>query len=88
MPRLIDADELLEHVWRDRLDSRERIADLVKFMPTIEERKKGKWIEIAPEEGHDLYKVKCDRCGWYDFFETNYCGNCGAEMRGAEKREE
>ena len=34
--RLIDADELIEHVWRDRLDSRERIADLVKSMPSEE----------------------------------------------------
>ena len=33
--RLIDADELIEHIWRDRLDSRERIADLVESMPTI-----------------------------------------------------
>ena len=33
--RLIDGDELIEHVWRDRLDSRERIANLVKSMPTI-----------------------------------------------------
>ena len=33
--RVIDADELIEHVWRDRLDSRERIANLVESMPTI-----------------------------------------------------
>lgn len=33
--RLIDGDELIEHVWRDRVDSRERIANLVKSMPTI-----------------------------------------------------
>lgn len=35
--RMIDADELIEHVWRDRLDSRERIANLVESMPTIKE---------------------------------------------------
>lgn len=35
--RLIDADELIEHVWRDRVDSRERIANLVESMPTIKE---------------------------------------------------
>ena len=27
--RLIDADELLEHVWRDKLDSRELIAKMI-----------------------------------------------------------
>ena len=34
--RLIDADELMEHVWRDRLDSRELIATMVNTAPTIE----------------------------------------------------
>ena len=33
--RAIDGDELLEHVWRERLDSRERIAELVERMPTL-----------------------------------------------------
>lgn len=33
--RLIDADALMEHVYRDRLDSRELIADMVKNAPTI-----------------------------------------------------
>ena len=28
--RLIDADELLEHVWRDAYDSRESVAEMVK----------------------------------------------------------
>ena len=47
--RLIDGDELIEHVWRDRLDSRERIANLVESMPTIQDR----WIPCSvrlPEE--------------------------------------
>lgn len=35
--RLIDADELMEHVWRDRLDSREAIAEMVEDAPTIED---------------------------------------------------
>ena len=33
--RLIDADELLEYVWRDKLDSREAIARMVESAPTI-----------------------------------------------------
>lgn len=32
--RLIDADELMEHVYRDKLDSRELIADMVNNAPT------------------------------------------------------
>ena len=33
--RLIDADELMEHVYRDKLDSRELIAGMVKNAPTV-----------------------------------------------------
>jgi hypothetical protein len=33
--RLIDADALMEHVYRDKLDSRELIADMVKNAPTV-----------------------------------------------------
>lgn len=34
--RPIDADELMEHVWRDRLDNRELIAEMIKNAPTVE----------------------------------------------------
>lgn len=33
--RLIDADELMEHVWRDKLDSRELIAKMIDDALTI-----------------------------------------------------
>ena len=35
--RLIDADELMEHVWRDKLDSRELIAEMIVNAPTIKD---------------------------------------------------
>ena len=66
--------ESYERGWNDAVDA------IIKNAPTIKERKAGKWIEITPEEGHDIYTVKCDQCGRYDFFGTNYCGNCGARM--------
>ena len=33
--RLVDADELMEHVWRDKLDSREAIANMINNAPTF-----------------------------------------------------
>lgn len=33
--RTVDADELMEHVYRDKLDSRESIAEMIKNAPTI-----------------------------------------------------
>lgn len=35
--RLIDADELIEHAWRDKLDSRELIVSMIEAAPTIKE---------------------------------------------------
>ena len=35
--RLIDADELIEHAWRDKLDSRELIAKMINNAPTVKE---------------------------------------------------
>lgn len=40
--RLIDADELMEHIYRDKLDSRELIAEMIKNTPTV--------IEIEKEQ--------------------------------------
>ena len=45
MPRLIDADALMEHVYRDRLDSRELIAEMVRNAPAIEPGPR--WIPCA-----------------------------------------
>ncbi len=35
--RLIDADELIEHAYRDKLDSRKLIADMINNAPTVKE---------------------------------------------------
>jgi uncharacterized protein with ATP-grasp and redox domains len=35
--RLVDADELMEHVWRDKLDSRELIAQMIATAPPVKE---------------------------------------------------
>jgi len=57
------------------------------------ERKKGKWIKHEPfDKGHKNCNVciECSVCGiWfgYDCYaRTNYCPNCGADMRGEGKK--
>lgn len=57
--------------------------------PTIEGRKKGKWI-AQYEEGMLFPWWKCSCCGQLIYSETErdridfhaYCGRCGADMRG------
>lgn len=89
--RLIDGDELLEHAYRDRLDTRERIADMIRNAPTIDYvvqkvpiRAKGKWIDALNTE-----ICECSLCGficheYYSYF--NYCPFCGADMRESEDK--
>ena len=35
--RLIDADGLIERAWRDKLDSRELIVEMINTAPTVKE---------------------------------------------------
>ena len=108
--RLIDADELkyrilkysLSHmlhqrkkILRDHTQELYRdIAFGIDAMPTIEERRTGKWEEICKHEDmlkwdriKDLQSIRCSVCGHYlitpykDAFRLyRFCPNCGTEM--------
>ena len=76
--RLIDADELLEHVWdADTRVGYVQVVDRqdIENAPTIEERKTGEWeeIEVIPE-AYDIAgvrtwasKMRCNQCGFTTF---------------------
>ncbi len=76
--RLIDADALEEWIWRERLDTRERIANLVERMPTIDPVKYGKW-ELVDEAEPRRYG--CSECKRLSYTQDNYCSYCGAKMK-------
>lgn len=70
--RLIDADELLEHAYRNKLDSRELIVEMINNAPTVQ---RVVWIEMA--DGYQPY------CGWCERKLTlldHYCPCCGREL--------
>lgn len=71
--RLIDADELIEHVWRDRVDSRERIANLVESMPTVRETN-GVWLAGKFTED-DLQRGLAREQADIDYFMRQACGS-------------
>ena len=94
--RLIDGDELLEHAYRDRLDTRERIADMIRNAPTIDYvvqkvpiRAKGKWIN----RNNYYYCSNCNNMALnYDDcsegkLKTDFCPYCGTDMRESEDKE-
>ena len=72
-------DEIAErNQWR-------RDVTAIKELPSAQpERKKGRWIPHEDEDG-EHYGDKCSECGvWYvmPYGKTNFCPNCGADMRG------
>ena len=90
--RLVDADELMEHVYRDKLDSRELIAKMIQNAPTIEP-KKGRWQEFHIGK---CPLVECTSCHMArdvrEVPHTNggkvawkFCPDCGADMREGAK---
>lgn len=77
--RLIDADALLERI--ENPYQYIEVAVWVNDMPTIE-RKKGKWKRI--DHGNGLYYYYCPYCRFMprNNVLSNYCPNCGVDLRG------
>ena len=48
-------------------------------------RPKGHWIENAPEYQNIDPPYICSECGYMHLIKTNYCDQCGADMREVEK---
>ena len=93
--RLIDANALKEEVIKhfDMLDAYfpKHFIEEIDNAPTVNgivgfvERPKGKWkfIQGATTQG----SLKCPFCDYRDYHKTNsnFCSNCGADMRGDNK---
>lgn len=84
--RLIDADELIERAYRERLDSRELIAQMIESAPTVEP-KHGHWANKGFEP------VRCSVCGItvdaingipWAIKGFKFCPHCGAKMDEVE----
>ena len=89
--RLKTIKALDEAKIRTTSEEYDRILDVIGSMPTIEERKTGKWIEKDGWDG-DVY-YDCSVCGesWITIEGTpwengmNYCPHCGAKMEGEKE---
>ena len=88
--RLIDADALIEEVWHSGLGSRQDCVNLIKEMPTKEERPHGEWNttpnpNYSPFDSTSEVIYMCSQCAYSSgdrITETwHYCPNCGADMR-------
>lgn len=83
--RAIDADALINRIvfhtdWTT--DEKEAFEDEINAEPTIEERKKGKWIPHPGGKfvGFPYMHYECDQCRDFEPEERNFCPNCGCKM--------
>lgn len=86
--RLIDADKLRFYLGsyflidpNELRFSQSCVFRMIDNMPTIEERKTGKWISLDDFRGkYNTCGYKCSECDEHSDYEENYCPNCGARM--------
>ena len=83
--RLIDADKIV-YSWQIDADGQEHdgvtLQSIISKMPTIEERKTGRWRRRLVDSGFNA-DWHCSECGWKTSLEEhgyNFCPNCGASM--------
>lgn len=95
--RLIDANALMEDICGSLNQMTNigvsvdgewlwgKLNDALEHAPTIEERKRGKWIPKS-ESG---CIIECSMCGERMTVlgdeNPNFCPNCGADMRGGQE---
>ena len=79
----------LLHTW-STVEVKYFVVDVLEKSPSAHpERKKGKWIPQDHNKTNGIastlvyYYPKCSVCGHCDNY-TNFCSNCGADMRGEQ----
>lgn len=80
---LISREEALAKVRLNYTDhqnvSAHAIKDILSTIPSaIPEREKGEWIYT---DGQHV----CSKCNLYNGIESDFCPNCGADMRGGKE---
>jgi hypothetical protein len=86
MSRYIDADELINYLY-DYQDCDIDIPKEIAEFPTadVRENVKGKWMdETFKPWGLVHHPYKCDQCGEHSEADSNFCPNCGADMRSQD----
>ena len=57
----------------------------IKKLPSVT-RQTGEWIRVTDNAGHLVWE--CDKCGWQQRYNTNFCPDCGAKMVEPQESEE
>lgn len=90
--RLIDADNLLKALKNEKIETNEIIGKARKLErmlciqyintePTVNERPQGEWV--TDDATYSTWR--CNKCLHVQTICSNFCPNCGADMRGEEE---
>lgn len=60
----------------------ENLRSIQKLSSAQPEREKGHWILVS--EG-SMFPFECDQCGEWHNSPSNFCPECGADMRGEQE---
>ena len=78
----VDENGLHSERWCGILDAKWIIVNA----PFVSGRPQGEWLDTGkdPDHSHPLTAIwyKCSECGDGTNAKTNFCPNCGADMRG------
>ena len=88
MRELIDRAALIAEYDRVHVGPPGGARKLMEDAPTIEERKKGEWINVTNDESLEE-EYECSVCGYELFYSnpTKFCPNCGAKMMSEQIHE-
>lgn len=57
---------------------------IAENLPSVQPQpKRGRWKYVVDKTGHWVWE--CNDCVWQQRFATNYCPDCGADMRGEDE---
>lgn len=75
-----EAIERLKNYTQYRCGGVDLVAINMAIQALEQESKTGHWIEEFNDTEGEV-RFTCSSCGEYQMFETDFCPNCGAEMR-------
>ena len=62
-----------------KLEEVVRVEDIKSLPPVQPMRPKGHWERVTDKAGYLVWE--CDKCGWQKRIATNFCPDCGTDMR-------
>lgn len=83
---IIDYED--DGVIRWERNGEKKHAELIDLIEAYEDKqKRGRWDTQILDGimGNRPQAIFCDKCGQIAFAKTNYCPNCGADMREVEE---